>query len=156
MSNPQHDPVNHPAYYTSHPAGIECLDVIEEMNHVNLAMAVKYVWRADATVPKDNPLEDLEKARFYIQREIDRRKKRAPSEDRGEPANPIPMQGTRLPGGTRHYDTEINGMRVTALYDGEELVYARGRIDDDFRVGELITASGIVLDKQVRDWHLYA
>lgn len=79
--NPEHDPVNHPQYYTSHPAGIECLDVIEEMNHVNLAQVVRYVWRADSTNPKDNPMQDLEKAQFYINREIVRREKR-----NGDPA----------------------------------------------------------------------
>ena len=35
--------------------------------------AVKYIARADY---KSNPIEDLEKARWYIEREIERRKKR--------------------------------------------------------------------------------
>jgi len=56
------DPVNHPAHYTSHPSGVEA----RHMNF-NLGNAVKYVWRADL---KGNSLQDLQKARFYIDDEI--------------------------------------------------------------------------------------
>jgi hypothetical protein len=37
----------------------------------NVGNAVKYLWRADE---KGRPIEDLEKARWYIDREIARRK----------------------------------------------------------------------------------
>ena len=63
------DPVNHPAHYTQHPSGVECIDVVEHMNF-NLGNAVKYIWRSDM---KGDPLENLRKAEFYIQREIERR-----------------------------------------------------------------------------------
>lgn len=63
--------VNHPKHYTSHPSGIECIDVVEHMNF-NLGNAVKYIWRADE---KGNSLQDLEKAKWYIEREIKRRTK---------------------------------------------------------------------------------
>jgi hypothetical protein len=63
------DPVNHPAHYTSHPSGVECITVTEHMGF-NLGNAVKYIWRADL---KGNGLEDLRKARWYIEREIARR-----------------------------------------------------------------------------------
>lgn len=62
--------VNHPQHYNSHPAGIECIDVVEHMNF-NLGNAVKYIWRADE---KGNAIQDLEKAKWYIEREINRRK----------------------------------------------------------------------------------
>lgn len=65
------DMVNHPPHYTSHPSGVECITVTEHMNFNN-GNAVKYIWRADE---KGNALEDLEKARWYIEREIQRRKK---------------------------------------------------------------------------------
>jgi len=65
------DPVNHPAHYTSHPSGIECIQITEHMGF-NLGNAVKYVWRADL---KNDALEDLKKARFYIDREIQKREK---------------------------------------------------------------------------------
>ena len=67
----EHDPVNHPKHYTSHPSGIECIQITEHMGF-NLGNAVKYVWRADL---KHNAIEDLKKAVFYINREITRRTK---------------------------------------------------------------------------------
>ena len=63
------DPVNHPRHYKSHPSGVECLTVVRHMGF-NLGNAVKYIWRADL---KDNAIEDLRKAQFYIQDEIERR-----------------------------------------------------------------------------------
>ena len=68
------DPVNHPNHYTSHPSGIEAIDVTEHFNF-NLGNCIKYVWRADL---KGKPVEDLEKARFYLDREIARRKTTKP------------------------------------------------------------------------------
>ena len=65
----QHDPVNHPQHYTSHPSGVECIDVVEHMGF-NLGNAIKYIWRADL---KADALEDLRKAAWYVNREIDRR-----------------------------------------------------------------------------------
>jgi hypothetical protein len=62
------DPVNHPAHYTSHPSGIECIQVTEHMGFC-LGNAVKYIWRADLK----GGLEDLRKARWYIDREIAKR-----------------------------------------------------------------------------------
>ncbi len=64
----KHDPVNHPSHYTSHPSGVECLDIVEHMNFC-LGNAIKYIWRADL---KNDKLEDLKKARFYLDREIRR------------------------------------------------------------------------------------
>ena len=61
--------VNHPDHYTSHPSGVECIQVVEHMGF-NLGNAIKYIWRADL---KGNALEDLQKAQFYIAREIARR-----------------------------------------------------------------------------------
>lgn len=66
------DVVNHPAHYNSHPAGIECIAVTEHMNF-NLGNAVKYLWRAG--LKSADPITDLEKARWYIEREIARLKK---------------------------------------------------------------------------------
>ena len=45
MSAP-HDPVNHPRHYTSHPSGIECIQITEHMSF-NLGNVIKYCWRAD-------------------------------------------------------------------------------------------------------------
>jgi hypothetical protein len=67
--NTMTDPVNHPPHYTSHPSGVECIQVTEHMGF-NLGNAVKYVWRADL---KSDAIEDLRKARWYIEREIQKR-----------------------------------------------------------------------------------
>ena len=59
-----------PDHYKAHPSGVECIDIIEHMNF-NLGNAIKYVWRAG--LKGDNPAEqDLKKAVFYIEREIER------------------------------------------------------------------------------------
>lgn len=59
--------VNHPSHYTK---GIEAIDYIESWNmNFNAGNAIKYITRAPY---KSNELEDLQKALWYIQREIDR------------------------------------------------------------------------------------
>lgn len=73
---PEADPVNHPKHYTSHPAKIECIQITEHMGFC-LGNAFKYLWRADL---KNDAIEDLEKAMWYITREIQRRKKDAKSD----------------------------------------------------------------------------
>jgi hypothetical protein len=65
------DPVNHPKHYTSHPSGIECIQITEHMSF-NVGNAIKYLWRADE---KGAPIQDLEKAKWYIEREIAKRQK---------------------------------------------------------------------------------
>jgi len=70
LGSTMNDNVHHPRHYTAHPSGIECIQVVEHMGFC-LGSAVKYIWRADL---KGNAIEDLEKARFYIDREIDRRR----------------------------------------------------------------------------------
>lgn len=70
LDNP-HDAVNHPRHYTSSPSGIECIDVTEHMNFC-LGNATKYIWRAG--LKSEDPIQDLEKAVWYLQREIARLK----------------------------------------------------------------------------------
>ena len=63
--------VNHPAHYNT--GNIEVIDAIEDWGlGFCLGNAVKYIARADH---KGKPIEDLEKALWYIRREIRRRKK---------------------------------------------------------------------------------
>ena len=66
------DPVNNPKHYTTHPSGIECIQITEHMSF-NLGNALKYIWRCDE---KLDAIEDLKKARFYIDREIEKRLKK--------------------------------------------------------------------------------
>lgn len=66
------DPVNHPKHYTQ--GGIECIDALEAAT-INLTgwlatltyQIMKYMWRWNE---KGKPLEDLKKARFYLDRLI--------------------------------------------------------------------------------------
>jgi hypothetical protein len=59
--------VEHPPHYKAHPSGVECIQITEHMNFC-LGNAIKYVWRAG--VKSKDPVEDLSKAVWYINREI--------------------------------------------------------------------------------------
>lgn len=72
------DVVNSPKHYNKHPSGLEAIQVTEWFNF-NLGNAIKYIWRCDY---KGKPLEDLEKARWYLDREIQRRKRMAYGENK--------------------------------------------------------------------------
>jgi len=63
------DKINHPSHYTSY-RGLEIIDLVEQMNF-NRGNAVKYIARAGLKNP-DTELEDLQKARWYVDREIRR------------------------------------------------------------------------------------
>ena len=63
--------VNHPAHYRS-KHGVEVIDIIEEFGlGFHLGNVIKYVLRAGH---KSNELEDLEKAKWYLERIIDLKK----------------------------------------------------------------------------------
>ena len=67
----KYDNVNHPKHYTE-GRQYETIDVIEDWKlGFNLGNAVKYISRAGR---KDDIVQDLEKARFYLDREIQRLK----------------------------------------------------------------------------------
>ena len=65
------DMVNHPPHYTDHPSGVECIQITEHFNFC-VGNAIKYLWRAGL---KDDTIQDLQKALWYIQREIERRQR---------------------------------------------------------------------------------
>lgn len=62
------DTVDHPKHYRAHASGIECITIVEHMGFC-LGNAIKYIWRAGE---KGDAIEDLKKARWYIDREISR------------------------------------------------------------------------------------
>lgn len=71
--------VNHPAHYTSHPSGVECISIVEHMTF-STGNAVKYCWRAGLKTEQgqdklDANVQDLKKARWYLDREIARLEK---------------------------------------------------------------------------------
>ena len=69
------DMVNHPAHYTA--GNVECIDALESMamGYTDPVLAglawqvVKYVWRCPL---KGNPLEDAQKAEYYLHRMIEK------------------------------------------------------------------------------------
>lgn len=68
MEEPASDPVNHPAHYKT--GGIETIDFIEaKALNYNMGNAVKYISRAEH---KGNKKQDLEKAVWYLNRELAR------------------------------------------------------------------------------------
>jgi len=83
----EHDNVNHPAHYTA--GGIECIDAIaaaltcqtDPMWAWLTGQVLKYLWRW----PMKNGLEDLKKARFYLDRliaDVERKDKEKTAESR--------------------------------------------------------------------------
>ena len=60
--------VNHPQHYNKHPSGVECIDIVEHFDF-NLGSAIKYIWRAG--LKSSDAIEDLKKAKWYIEREIE-------------------------------------------------------------------------------------
>lgn len=61
--------VYHPAHYTEHPSGVECVTIAQEFNF-NLGNVIKHVWRAG--LKTEDPIQDLQKAAKYIEFEINR------------------------------------------------------------------------------------
>ena len=69
LKSNENDSVNHPAHYTQ--GGVECIEAIEasmskeEFTGYLKGCVEKYVWRYKY---KNNPVEDLEKAIWYLTR----------------------------------------------------------------------------------------
>ena len=66
--------VNHPKHYNSHPSGIECI-LIARWYDFDIGNALKYLWRhglkhEEGKEDIDKAIEDLEKAKWYIEDEI--------------------------------------------------------------------------------------
>ena len=121
------DLVNHPPHYTSGPTHsvcgelIECIDVTETLGF-NLGNAIKYLWRADL---KGNPTQDLSKARWYIDREIQRRARLA-----GEPSDQA--QAATMTREERSRGGLAAGAEADAYYE-RAMAEARAMLDEDRR-----------------------
>lgn len=78
--------VNHPAHYQS-KSGIEAIDVIEAFDlGFCLGNVVKYICRCGK---KDDEIQELEKAKWYLEREIANRKNKSISFQKGKCTLPI-------------------------------------------------------------------
>jgi len=70
LSKRMSDMVNHPRHYTSDPSGGECIATTMPRNFC-IGNAIKYLWRAGLK-NEDTAIQDLRKAIFYIEKEIER------------------------------------------------------------------------------------
>lgn len=63
----RNDPVNHPAHYAPlfETRAIECIDIARHLPFC-MGNAFKYVWRAGSKGAPEKAIEDLEKAKFYM------------------------------------------------------------------------------------------
>ena len=77
IEHTKNDNIEHPKDYTSHPSGVECIQITRHMGF-NLGNAIKYILRADL---KNDALEDLEKAVWYLRDEIKKRKSEEKNDD---------------------------------------------------------------------------
>ena len=83
------DVINHPGHYAN--GKIEPIDFIEDKGlNFNLGNVIKYVARAGRKKSQgksleSKALEDLKKARFYIDREIETREARMKQTEKGDP-----------------------------------------------------------------------
>lgn len=67
--------IEHPSHYTSHPSGIECIEIAKYYDFC-IGSAIKYLWRAglkseEGKSTKEKEIEDLKKAITFIQFKID-------------------------------------------------------------------------------------
>ena len=70
MANKTNDMVNHPKHYTSHPSGVECIEITRHYC-CSIGNAIKYLWRAGLKAEqgmqdRQKEIQDLEKAIWYI------------------------------------------------------------------------------------------
>ena len=66
----EHDSVNHPKHYCSHPSGIECIEISRHYTF-DIGNAIKYLWRAGLKKEQglsdvEKEIEDCKKAIWYI------------------------------------------------------------------------------------------
>lgn len=71
--------INHPKHYNSHPSGIECIEIARHYDF-DIGNAIKYIWRhglkgEEGMGDTAKAIEDLEKAIWYINDEIQMLKK---------------------------------------------------------------------------------
>lgn len=69
-NNREHDAVNHPKHYTSHPSGVECIEITRHYTF-DIGNAIKYLWRAGLKKEQglsdvEKEIEDCKKAIWYI------------------------------------------------------------------------------------------
>jgi hypothetical protein len=94
----KNDPINHPHHYTSHPSGVEVIQITEHENFCR-GNAIKYILRAGK---KENEIEDLSKAIWYLKREVSRLK------HLGRLKKPFPIEDDSRQNGLEVLDNEMS------------------------------------------------
>lgn len=115
--------VDHPKHYNSNPSGVEAIEIVRHMGF-NCGNIIKYVWRADH---KGNALEDLKKARWYLDDEIAKREKERPIEDDGLSDLVPSLAVKRKPTFTAHEHKGAEGPTTTTLDEAEPIPAERPR-----------------------------
>jgi len=69
------DMVRHPPHYNAHLSGIECIEITKFYSFC-VGNAVKYIWRHQE---KGQPVEDLKKAIWYLEQQIELYESEKPS-----------------------------------------------------------------------------
>jgi len=64
---PPQDNVNNPKHYNDNESGIECIEVTKHCSFC-IGNAMKYIWRHKS---KGKPIEDLKKAIWYLNKQIE-------------------------------------------------------------------------------------
>ena len=70
--NTKEDLVNNPSHYNSDPSGVKCIEITRHRNN-NIGNVIKYVWR-NGLKDGNSDIQDLEKAAWYLNDEIQRLK----------------------------------------------------------------------------------
>lgn len=75
VTKQKEDKVNHPKHYTSHPSGVECIEITEHYDFC-IGNAIKYLWRqglkdSNGMDKAEKQIEDCKKAIWYINRHIE-------------------------------------------------------------------------------------
>lgn len=125
------DPVEKPKHYNSHPSGVECIEITRHHDFA-IGNVIKYVWRAGLKEGnKAKELEDLKKARYYLDDKIkmletrDRIKPGEVSWDRIETVDGSATPKTRF----LEFHEVKRGMRVTVAPKRGAGNSVTGRVD---------------------------
>ncbi len=109
------DPVNKPKHYTSHPSGVECIEVTARLDFC-LGNAFKYFFRSEN---KGKPEEDLKKCLWYLDAEVNLRH----AGEVWKPIPSVPKYECSTEGRIRHIETKrirklqkIKGGYLTFVY----------------------------------------
>ena len=144
------DPVHSPSHYKS--GGIEVIDVIEAFElGFRLANVVKYVLRAGR---KGDALEDLEKAAWYLDREIDKLEEQAEEDEvADDAAHTKPAACGKRPNVGDEVEAEKRESLYVDITSREDVARKMAKVffDTPIPTTENMVVSDVASDKQEYD-----